>query len=441
MRAFSLRRRLLLSMCVIIVVCVAGMTLYLHGTRDVVRRGLVFIQAQEVAADFIASGDTARLPAFYAGGEMSYTLYSAERDVLWVSSDRSRPLRLREDSLEALAQRFWYRNDIGYVINVPVRLDDGRILMVARRDRNERAAIESLLDARLRHSLVLLAPLLLLFGALIWALLAWTLAPVRRAARLAEKIGPEHAEPIPEDTLPGEIRPLVRALNQAVGRLGHALEAERQILADGAHELRTPVTVVDLRLQKFEQDGRVDWPVLRKDLQHLRRVTEQLLLLSRQDHAAHSSSHQSCRLAAVVREVLADLYPLFERSGRTLVLEASGCEPAVCGQQGLLREVVINALENALAHGAGTVTVRLGPAPDGQSVWLEVEDEGAGVPLARQHEYFVRFRKGRSDSAGAGLGLAIVRRIVGNLGGDVRFVSSTPCVLRMALRPADPREA
>lgn len=77
--------------------------------------------------------------------------------------------------------------------------------MVARRDVNEREAIQTLLDARLRHSLLVLIPLMLLFGILLWALMAWTLAPVRRAARLAEGIGPDRTERIPEASLPEEI--------------------------------------------------------------------------------------------------------------------------------------------------------------------------------------------------------------------------------------------
>lgn len=429
MSAISLRRRVLLSMMVVITVWAVCLSLYLYGTRDVLRRGLMHGQAKEIAAGFLASGDTALLPAEYGGGAVSYTLYGPDGTLLWMSPDRSRPLRLRSDSLEDLAKSFWYGRAVGRFINVPVRLDDGHILMVSRNDQQERVAIETLLDARLKHSLMLLVPLALVFCALMWALMAWTLAPVRRATQLAGEIGPGRARPIPEDSLPSEIRPLAAALNRAVVRLGDTIETERQILANGAHELRTPLTVVDLRLQKFEQEGYTDWPVLRNDLQRLRRVIEQLLRLAHQDHATLSDSGGQCRLAAVVRDVIADLYPLFESAGRAIHAELGSAEPVVEGEDSAVREAVMNVIENACAHGAGEVHVRL--TVDDGNVLLDIEDQGEGVSMTGQSEYFERFHKGRQGSPGAGLDLAIVRRIMSNLGGSVRFISASPCVVRL----------
>lgn len=430
--ATSLRWRVLFSMVVVVAVCATCMSLYLHGTRDVLRRGLAFLEARDAVAAFVESRDTAQLPAVHAGGDMSYTLYSADGAVLWMSADRSRALRLRQDSLEDLAERFWFGRDIGRIINVPVPLDDGGVLMVARRDVNEREAIQTLLDARLRHSLLVLMPLMLLFGILLWALMAWTLAPVRRAARLAEGIGPDRTERIPEASLPEEIRPLGRALNRAVARLSEALQAERQILADGAHELRTPLTVVDLRLQKFEQEGRVDWRVVRQDLQQLRRVTEQLLMLARQDHTPEANKSDACQLSVLIREVIAHLYPMFESRGRDVSIDEETVAPLVQGTPGLVREVIVNVLENALVHGAGTVSVRIGCDAKAGLAHVEVEDQGQGVPLACQHEYFRRFHKGSAESPGSGLGLAIVEQIMRQVGGTASFVSSSPCVLRLS---------
>ncbi|MBN8760243.1 MAG: HAMP domain-containing histidine kinase [Thiobacillus sp.] len=428
MKASSLRRRVLVSMVVVIVVTVGCLSLYLHGTRDILRRGLMHIQAKEIAAAFIASGNIDHLPREYAGGEVSYTLYGADREVLWVSSGRTRPLRYRDDTLESLRWRFWHRLDVGRFINVALPLEDGRTLMISRRDQNERAAIEALLDARLKQSLVLAIPLALTLAALVWFLMAWALAPVRRAAQAAEAIAPGQIRQIPEAPLPEEIRPLVRALNRVAVRLGESLEAEREILANGAHELRTPLTVLDLRLQKFEQDGQVDWPEVREDLQRLRRVVEQLLQLARSEDAAATEAAGTCLLAALVREAVAGVYPLFEAEGRAVRAELGNDEPRVCGTADAVLEAVTNGLENALAHGRGTVCIRLSVV--GAHVLLDIQDEGEGVPLERQSEYFRRFHKGRQDSPGAGLGLAIVQRIMLNLGGTVEFVSCTPGILR-----------
>ena len=110
---------------------------------------------------------------------------------------------------------------------------------------------------------------------------------------------------------------------------------------------------------------------------------------------------------------------MFEALGRNI--EARIEDGLLCrGNADELREVVVNLLDNALVHGAGTVQVSLQRSADG--IALEVADQGPGVPVAEQEAMFQRFRKGRQSNAGTGLGLAIVRRIVENAGGRVWFL-------------------
>src|SRR5690606_32799756 len=104
----------------------------------------------------------------------------------------------------------------------------------------------------------------------------------------------------------------------------------------------------------------------------------------------------------------------------------------VCrGNHDELREVMLNVLENALLHGAGTVRVR-GRKSAGNIV-IEVCDQGEGVAQDQREAMFQRFSKGRQGSEGTGLGLAIVRRIVENAGGRVGFVDGQASMLSIVL--------
>ena len=135
-----------------------------------------------------------------------------------------------------------------------------------------------------------------------------------------------------------------------------------------------------------------------------------------------------------MREVAASLLPLFEEQQRALeVAVEDGLQSN--GQAEELRQALVNLLENALLHGQGKV--RLQARRNGQWVEVSVGDEGQGVPPVQQEAMFERFRKGRQGSSGTGLGLPIVRRVVENAGGSVRFDAALPSTLRLSLPAAD----
>lgn len=430
----SLHRRVLIALLVVFVLGFGNVAVHLYGTRDELRRAVLSIQARAVSEGMRSDGDLSALPRSYGGAELGYTLYSAEGQLLWFSENMERPRRLRTALLER--ESGWWRWSPygGAVVNVPVRLEDGAILMVSRNDAAERGMIDDLLQDRLRQSTVIMLPLGLVSVALILLLLNWTLRPVRRAAVLAREIGPnEPQRRIALDDLPQEIHPLAEAANNALDRLASAYASERRFVADAAHELRTPLTVLDLRLQDARQSGEPDWPALGMEMRQMRRLVAQLLELARQDGAAvecRSGPAQRANISRVVRECSAAMLPLFEAQGR--LIEVDITDGLECrGNADQLREALSNLLENALVHGAGEVRVTL--CAEGAEVNLDVVDQGCGVPPDEQEAMFQRFRKGRQGSEGTGLGLAIVRRIVENAGGRIGFVAEQPSMLRIVL--------
>ena len=432
----SLGLRLLIALLAVLLLGLAGLIFYIMDTRDHLRRGVVHIQASEIAAGFLEDGDVAALPRHYAGGELFYTLFAPDGTVRWVSGNLARPFLLRHASLDEMRSAWRWRLPAGRgrIIAVPVPLPGGGTLVVGKDDVLERDVLGALLHARYLHGLVWLLPLGLAAAWLIRWLIAWTLRPIARAAELARQIGPQDlTRRIPEHELPREVVPLARAVNTALDRLTEAIGHERNFVADAAHELRTPLTVLDLRLQKCREDGVVDWPRIEQEMQQLRRRVTQLLSLARQDQAGREGTEQAVTpLPRLVREVVASMIPLFEAQQRAVHVQIQDALQ-VRGDAEPLRDALRNLLENALTHGAGDVQVCLRRA-ERDTARLEIADQGWGVDLGKQDELFIRFRKGLQSTPGCGLGLAIVREAVANAGGTVQFVSNRPCVLRLDLQ-------
>lgn len=286
---------------------------------------------------------------------------------------------------------------------------------------------------------ILLLSLPFLVGfTLIWFIIGWSLEPLARASRQAGLIGPSDlAARISDRDLPREIQPLVEAINGALDRLASAYEAERRLTADAAHELRTPLAVLSLRLQRAKLDQQLDWPAIERDLAQMSRLVGQIVDLARKEapgRAQQGDDKGPVNLARVVREAAAAVLPLVEQAGRSLEVDAP--EPVtVRGRTDDLGDMVRNLLDNALVHGRGAIRVRVlsGPAADGAPAIVEVSDEGPGLPEELKASLFARFRKGTATSPGAGLGLAIVRQVARAHGGEARFQPGDQCVVRVSL--------
>jgi two-component system, OmpR family, sensor histidine kinase TctE len=111
------------------------------------------------------------------------------------------------------------------------------------------------------------APLAVASFVLVWVIGWWSLRPLARASREAAAIGPANPSGhVSTDMLPHEIRSMVDAVNGALARLDDAYAAQRRFTADAAHELRTPLAVLNLRLQRAKLDAAVDWPAVERDL-------------------------------------------------------------------------------------------------------------------------------------------------------------------------------
>jgi two-component system OmpR family sensor kinase len=285
--------------------------------------------------------------------------------------------------------------------------------------RGERAAKGAL---RVLVPLIVALPLL---AVLIWVVVGRGLAPLTGLAHSLATRGPRALGPLPEAGLPGEVRPLVAALNDLLTRLGRALDRERGFIADAAHELRTPLAAVGLQLQVLERvpegpEREQALARLKAGVQRSARLVQQLLELARQDEAVTERRPARVDLAAVAREVVVEQAPQAGARGIDLGLDASAA-PIEGDAEGLrvaLGNLVDNAIRNTPPGGKVDVRVRT----EGKEVIAEVLDTGPGIPPEERERVFDRFhRGGAGEGSGSGLGLAIVREIAGRHGATIEL--------------------
>jgi two-component system OmpR family sensor kinase len=269
-----------------------------------------------------------------------------------------------------------------------------------------------------------------LMGLLIWRLVGRELRPIETAAQAVARRSPQSLEPIPARGVPVEIEPLVTALNGLLGRLGAALEHERQFIADAAHELRTPLTALRLQLQlaeraRSDEERARSHAALREGIARAVRLVEQLLALARHDPDVPVEARE-VDLAGAARSAVDGHAASADARGLSLGVDAPAVPVAVRADPASLRTLLDNLIDNAIRYTpSGRVDVRVS-LEDRPGV-LEVEDSGPGIPPEERARVFDRFFRGEGAAqGGSGLGLAIVKRIADKHGGHVELADARP---------------
>ncbi len=272
---------------------------------------------------------------------------------------------------------------------------------------------------------------LLIVVALAVALFA-TMIAVRPIDKLGKSIRvrpDDDLTPVDAVDVPSEVKPLVAAINLHMERINAMVEARRRFITDAAHQLRTPLAVLNTQAefalrQHGESDMRPAVEALHHSLGSAIRLTNQLLSLSRAEPInGFTARRQTVDLVAVARDMVVELLPLAGRKAIDLGFEDSGRPLPVFGDPVMLREMVANLVDNALRYtpGNGMVTVAVALAPDkAASAQISVIDNGPGIPPEFREQVFRRFfRLNNADFTGSGLGLSIVREIVIGHGGEI----------------------
>jgi two-component system OmpR family sensor kinase len=209
-----------------------------------------------------------------------------------------------------------------------------------------------------------------------------------------------------------------------------ALQAQRQLVADAAHELRTPLAALLLQTQLVERADAeparaAALAELRLGLQRATRVVQQLLTLAREEPAAAPAAMAPVALDALIEALLEEYRPIAAAKSIAITLSPAAQPPRVMGEAAALRTLFANLLDNALRYtpAGGAVSVSL--RQQGASVAVTIEDSGPGIPAQERERVFDRFyRRAGVEPEGSGLGLAIVKAIADRHGIKVALDSA-----------------
>ena len=270
-----------------------------------------------------------------------------------------------------------------------------------------------------------------LSGILAYFVSGRALKPLRSFASQVEKVQLNNLADmrINEDVLP-EFRQLSHSFNQMLERLNNAFSAQRQFTGNAAHELRTPLALMQAQLELFSAEHPDVLPetaefltLLREQTERLTQMTKTLLEMSNLQQVARNEHIQ---LAPMIEEIFTDLTPLAEKNDIALEVEGDG---AMIGSDALIYRLLFNLTENAVKYNRHGGSVRVTVSQESEKLLIRVSDTGRGIPEEFQRSIFqpfFRVDKSRSrEYGGAGLGLSLVWEITNLHGGCVRVEESS----------------
>ena len=269
------------------------------------------------------------------------------------------------------------------------------------------------------------AAVTLLSGILAYFVSGRALKPLRSFASQVEMVQMTNLADmkIDEDVLP-EFKQLSRSFNQMLERLNTAFAAQRQFTGNAAHELRTPLALMQAQLELFSAEHPDVQPETAEFLTLLREQTERLTQMTRtlleMSNLRHVARNERIQLAPMIEEIFTDLAPLSDKRGVTLTAEGDGI---MTGSDALIYRLIFNLAENAVKYNRPGGSVRVSVTQEPETLLLRVSDTGCGIPEEYQRSIFqpfFRVDKSRSrEYGGAGLGLSLVWEIADLHGGSV----------------------
>ena len=284
------------------------------------------------------------------------------------------------------------------------------------------------------------AAVTLLSGILAYFVSGRALKPLRSFTSQVEQVQLNNLADmrIDEDVIP-EFQQLSRSFNQMLERLNNAFAAQRQFTGNAAHELRTPLALMQAQLELFSSEHPDAPPetaeflaLLREQTERLTRMTKTLLEMSNLRQVARNERIQ---LAPMIEEIFTDLAPLVEKRGITLEADGDG---VMTGSDALIYRLIFNLTENAVKYNRPGGSVRVCVTEEETQIVVRVADSGCGIPEEYRRSIFqpfFRVDKSRSRAyGGVGLGLSLVWEIARLHGGEVLVEKSTEEGTTMAVR-------
>jgi two-component system sensor histidine kinase TctE len=271
-------------------------------------------------------------------------------------------------------------------------------------------------------------------AGMIFFVVRQALVPLETLRRELDKRDGAELSPVTGTSAPSELQPLIEALNQLMERLRRLLGQQQRFVADAAHQLRTPLAVLNTQLQSG-LNGDVPPAVLMQEMQGtVQRATalsNHMLSLAKVEQLRDRGNVEPCSLHEAAHEAALELSPLV--SGKDLDFELSCDEadgkPEVLAHPWLVGELIRNLLHNAIRHTPQGGSLGIAIACDEDWVSLECWDSGPGIPVELRERVFEPFATASAPSGsagGSGLGLAICRAIVVSMRGQIELADHKP---------------
>ena len=284
------------------------------------------------------------------------------------------------------------------------------------------------------------AAITLLGGVLAYFLSGRALKPLRAFTSQVERVQPNNLSDMKmsEDVLP-EFRQFCRSFNRMLDRLDEGFTAQRQFPGNAAHELRTPLALMQAQLELFSAEHPNVLPetadFLRLLCEQTERMTQMTKTLLEMSELRAVPCTDRIEIAPMIEEIFADLAPLAEKNGITL--ESTG-DGIITGSDTLVHRMLFNLTENAIRYNRPDGTVRITVTEEENRLVIRVADTGCGIPEQYRESIFqpfFRVDKSRSrENGGVGLGLSLVWEIAALHGGNVRVEESSEKGTTIAVR-------
>ncbi|WMT89047.1 HAMP domain-containing sensor histidine kinase [Pelagibacterium sp. H642] len=235
--------------------------------------------------------------------------------------------------------------------------------------------------------------------------------------------------------IPEEMLPLVRAINAALARLDEGIERRQRFMADAAHELRTPIAILQMRIDLLPRGAEREQLLL--DVARLSNLADQLLDLQRIDMG--QSNFDTFDLVKLAESATADMAPLVIAANDEISFESDAENVLVRGDRVALSRAVTNLIQNAITHAGAAARIIVSVGPSGT---VTVSDNGPGISPEQRTRIFDPFYRVKPSTRGAGLGLNLVQEIVLRHRGTIKATDSKlgGAAFTIALPPDEPTE-
>jgi len=443
----SLRRRLTWYVVIILatLTVMSGTAIYVGTTKEADEVfSAALVQTARILDGFITRETIARdHQRLQRALERGPTAHEYERNLFFAVFDADRNMLLHSSQAPELPAQdiapgfseFRYQRRKWFTFALEASHDD--LLIVVGERSGARQEITEYIGSGLLLPLILLLPLVLW---VLWHIVGVALRPLQAVTDQVRQQDLRQLKVIDVEGVPGEISPLVTALNQMIVDLDAVYLRERRFVSDAAHELRNPLAALLINIdnaieESYEREVLDTLQSMKVSIQRLSHLVSQLLALSNLEKAGGSVDFEPVDLAGVCASAVAAAGTRAQAKSVTLdwQMPAAACE--LSGSQALLESMVANLIDNAIRYCDSGCRVVLRCRREGKALLLTVDDSGPGLDPEQLSRATARFyRAGDTNLTGAGLGLSIVENIAKIHGGQLQLGKSTLGGLCASLR-------